>query len=627
MPAPGRPVTALLSWAHQPNPGLDPAAWRNQVLDLAIGLRRAGINVDLDLYHLHAPTVDWSRYGPQQVQDCEFVVVAVNAAWRERFEGRGAPTAGAGAAAEADELLGLFGQDRTEFIRKVKLVLLPGADERDVPPRLSGVPRFPIAEPTGTHLADLLRTLTNQPEYIPPPLGTVPVLPPRTLDEIEHAVTLAAETSLTAGGRVSAPPPAAALGHHLELVGGGPAPGAAPVGGHLELSGTAGQREEVETGIALLRSAQTAAGTDPDDDVLRLERLLAAAERRLTELKLTELKPKPPALAPLVERLAGLLEQVAPQLERSNSCWLLVAAVPALPHGDGVTPPGESARDRRQRELREWVEQSAPIPGLDVTTAAIRRPGRVAFTGERSLAGPRAGRSSEWRIEVADDGSTVLAANVAGAPRVVDGVGRLGWPNQPGQTLLDGQVFLPVRRDQLETWLLTGLELAANHLRCLGRGAGQVHLLARLEPASLVTIPQTHDPEQLGLRIVDEKRDQDGNAIGEYPPSGSTDLPLTTATPSTSVLATAEAELADPLALVRIARRFAVELLEHFGVEDTVVLRPDGTLDALNAGRAEWMAIYQHARQLGLPVDPHSPADRQRRYDELLAEARGWLNP
>jgi len=97
--------------------------------------------------------------------------------------------------------------------------------------------------------------------------------------------------------------------------------------------------------------------------------------------------------------------------------------------------------------------------------------------------------------------------------------------------------------------------------------------------------------------------------------------------PASGVLTTTAAELADPAVLVQATRRLAVELLEHFGVEDTLVLRRDGTLDALAAARAEWMAAHQHAGQLGLPVDEHSPADRQRRYDELLGQARAWLNP
>ncbi len=493
MLAPGRPVTAFLSWAHQPNPGLDAAAWRDQVLDLATGLRRAGINVDLDLYHLHAPTVDWSRYGPQQVQDCEFVVVVVNAAWRERIEGRGAPTAGAGAAAEADELLGLFGQDRTEFIRKVKLVLLPGADERDVPPRLSGVPRFPIAEPTGAHLEDLLRTLTEQPEYIPPPLGSVPALPPRTMEALRHAVTLAAESSLVLGGgaSVSAAATLTATGH-LEL--GGTSRPTAAASGQIELGGAADQRSRLETDIALLRTAhasQPRAGEEQDRR--QLEQLLAVARERLAELESGSV----PVVPPPAERLAGLFEQVSPQLNRENSCWLLVTAVPAAPNGNTGLQSGESARERRQHDLREWVERSAPVPTLDPSTVAIRRPGRVVFTGEH-LTGP-ADRSSQWRLEVADDGGAVLAANVAGAPELVAGVGQLAWPAQPGQTLLDGQVFLPVRRDRLETWLLTGLEVALNHMRCSGAQAGLMHLQARLEPSPLVTVPQTHQPQSSGF--------------------------------------------------------------------------------------------------------------------------------
>ncbi len=138
MPALGAPVTAFLSWAHQPNPGVDSAVWQSQVLKLAAGLRRAGVDVDLDLYHAQEPDVDWSRYGPQQVRSLDFVLVAVNAAWRERFEGTNDVTVGAGAVAEANELLGLFAEDQAEFRRKVKPVLLSGASASDVCPACSG---------------------------------------------------------------------------------------------------------------------------------------------------------------------------------------------------------------------------------------------------------------------------------------------------------------------------------------------------------------------------------------------------------------------------------------------------------------------------------------------------------
>ncbi|SDQ37889.1 hypothetical protein [Quadrisphaera sp. DSM 44207] len=76
---------------------------------------------------------------------------------------------------------------------------------------------------------------------------------------------------------------------------------------------------------------------------------------------------------------------------------------------------------------------------------------------------------------------------------------------------------------------------------------------------------------------------------------------------------------------VRVARQLAVELLEHFGVEDTSVLTNGGVLDELGAAAADQQLVYWHARALGLPVDPVSPARRRRRYEELLAQARAAL--
>ena len=80
--------------------------WQDQVLDLVVALRGFGIDADVDLFHLHEPGVDWSRWGPARVNACEVTLVAVNAAWREALEGTNPPTEGAGSVAEADVLLG-----------------------------------------------------------------------------------------------------------------------------------------------------------------------------------------------------------------------------------------------------------------------------------------------------------------------------------------------------------------------------------------------------------------------------------------------------------------------------------------------------------------------------------------
>ncbi len=601
MSAPGAPVTAFLSWAHQPNPGLDPAAWRDQVLNLATGLRANGISVDVDLFHLHDLGVDWSRYGPGRVAALDFTLVAVNAAWRERFEDTADPTGGAGAAAEADELLGLFARNREEFNRKVKLIVLPGANAGDVPPRLSGVQRFTVAEPTSEALQDLRRTLTGQPEFLPPPLGSVSVLPPETRAAFARPgriVRVEANESATASEQASVTV--------------------------QPTSGAPDGVEELDVDIALLRSALRQRPPAGGPDWQRMQRQLVDAQQRLAELEARSSA----ASTPPVERLAELVDQVGAALERGNRCWLIVVAAPSH-DGPGLdatdAPPSESTVERRRRQLQRWAEQITPIPPINTSEVAIRQPRRVSFTGALQGSDLASRRSARWRLELSDDGSAAAAAVVGEDPQLVDNTGVTGWA---GESVLEAEVFLPVRRDLLETWLLTELELLVNHVQQTRDGQGQLHLLARLEPPTDVQLPQTHGLRALGVRIVDEKRDLDGQPIGERPPAGAGDLPFDAPTPISS-LTTVDLPslLADPARLVQLARKLAVELLEHFGVEQTAVLRPEGTLDALGSAWSDQMAVHQHARQLGLPVDPDSPADRRRLYAEKLGEARAWLKP
>jgi hypothetical protein len=101
--------TALLSWAH------DTATWQTTLVEFAVLLRRYGVNADIDLFELHNPNVNWSTWGPDAIERSEFVLLAVSANYRERWEDRGDPTEGAGAAREANVLKTLFNQDRAAF--------------------------------------------------------------------------------------------------------------------------------------------------------------------------------------------------------------------------------------------------------------------------------------------------------------------------------------------------------------------------------------------------------------------------------------------------------------------------------------------------------------------------------
>ncbi|HEX4435909.1 MAG TPA: hypothetical protein VH061_03860 [Solirubrobacteraceae bacterium] len=180
------PTTAFVSWAH----GDD--AWEETIARFVFTLRELGIEADVDLFHLNDAAVNWATYGAVAATKSDFVVVAVSSRYRERWEETGDPTVGAGAAREANVLKTLFDQDRHEFYRKVKLAVLPGATEADVPVELgSAVQRFDVRTLDSNGLDGLVRTLTGQPSYIPPPVGAIPILPPRLLAAGgEHALEL-----------------------------------------------------------------------------------------------------------------------------------------------------------------------------------------------------------------------------------------------------------------------------------------------------------------------------------------------------------------------------------------------------------------------------------------------------
>jgi len=151
----------------------------------------------MDLYHLSA-SVDWTRWGPLRIAECDFVLVVVSESWRVAWEGRGDPSKGAGAAAEADSLRSIYAENRDAFRDKVRLVLLPGTDSRVIPSGLHGVARFKVETIDDAGLSDLLRNLTEQPEFIKGALGALPKLPPHS-----SASAAARSTTATAGPAVT----------------------------------------------------------------------------------------------------------------------------------------------------------------------------------------------------------------------------------------------------------------------------------------------------------------------------------------------------------------------------------------------------------------------------------------
>ena len=122
-----RSVTAFASWAHA-HAGVDRDQWAADVFKLVALLRQVGVEVDIDLAHLHDDDVDWSTFGVKGIEAADYVLIIASSAYKERWEGTGDPKRGAGAAREANALKALFDDDREAFLKKVKVILLPGVD-------------------------------------------------------------------------------------------------------------------------------------------------------------------------------------------------------------------------------------------------------------------------------------------------------------------------------------------------------------------------------------------------------------------------------------------------------------------------------------------------------------------
>lgn len=170
----------FISWAHRHSSWSDEQAdrWETTLYAFAYAIEDQGIEAEIDLWHQHAPP-DWSRWGQERVRSAEFILVALDRGWRERWEGSNAPTEGAGVVGEADALKGLFHRDQADFRRRTILVILPGADDPIVPIDLHGITRYRVAEFDTDGLDELMRHLTAQPRYQRPTRGPVPTLPPR----------------------------------------------------------------------------------------------------------------------------------------------------------------------------------------------------------------------------------------------------------------------------------------------------------------------------------------------------------------------------------------------------------------------------------------------------------------
>lgn len=65
----------------------------------------------------------------------------------------------------------MYDENQSEFQRRVKVVLLPGADDTDIPADLRRATRYRVSDFTPDRMGDLPRVLHRSPRHVMPPLG------------------------------------------------------------------------------------------------------------------------------------------------------------------------------------------------------------------------------------------------------------------------------------------------------------------------------------------------------------------------------------------------------------------------------------------------------------------------
>jgi hypothetical protein len=300
-------------------------------------------------------------------------------------------------------------------------------------------------------------------------------------------------------------------------------------------------------------------------------------------------------------RALELTEQIGANIQGDRP-WLVLAVVPESPTPD----PSMLDRDGVGRFLDDWQFARAPIEGFATSTATYRQPGRTVITNENTVKQP----AGWWHLELHDTGEA-LAAHALAVPIASVPTGVRGWHGMPADVSEADTV--PLRRDLIEIQLFTLLDVLTAHAWGVG-ALGDVTLVARLLAPS--------NGEWQALRLLDEATDSAQQHVGWRPATGRADV-----RPGRDALIPAVnkawlADMEEAPARVKAARRLAADLLALFGVAEPTLLTAGGTLEPYGASTDRQQLVWQHANRVGLPHDPVSPADRQKRYEEAIAAAK-----
>jgi NB-ARC domain/SEFIR domain len=173
-PASRNPVRVFVSYSHESDEHM--AA----VYDFYVLLRSQGIDAKLDRPAAERRQ-DWPAWMLEQVRAARFVLVMASPAYKRSSDGYTSADEGRGVQFEARLIREFFYRDQKAGLERFLPVLLPGVSAEAIPDFLSptAATHYRVTEMTADGCEALLRVLTDQPYEEEPPLGPIPVLPPR----------------------------------------------------------------------------------------------------------------------------------------------------------------------------------------------------------------------------------------------------------------------------------------------------------------------------------------------------------------------------------------------------------------------------------------------------------------
>ena len=148
---------------------------QQRVRQLVDDLRGYGFAATMDLYEPNPPK-GLAAWMLESIRNADFVLAVITETYRKRCEGEEEEGKGNGVKWETGLMIRRIYQD--SFVNEKFIpVIMNKADSKSMPTVFIGNVYYDVSDPN--RLLALVRLISDQPEYVAPPIGRTPLLPPR----------------------------------------------------------------------------------------------------------------------------------------------------------------------------------------------------------------------------------------------------------------------------------------------------------------------------------------------------------------------------------------------------------------------------------------------------------------